>query len=142
MDLFSSDPVLGHITTFGGHPVCCAAGLAALKVLLKRKLISKVKKKEELFRQLLQHPQIKAFRSAGLLIAVEFEEAVFCKQLVDHCIANGILTDWFLFAPNCLRIAPPLTISAKEIKYACEIIIDGINKLKYQSEASENAELL
>ena len=118
--------MLGHITTFGGHPVCCAAGNAALKVLLKDALADKVKKKELLFKNLLQHPKIKKFRSAGLLIAPELENETVCKKLVDYCIEKGMLTDWFLFAPESLRIAPPLTISSKEIKHACNIIIEGL----------------
>ena len=126
MDQFTLNPVLGHITTFGGHPVSCAAGLAALKVLLKEKWISEVPEKETLFRQLLVHPAIRAIRSRGLLMAVEFESFELNKRVIDRCIANGALTDWFLFGSNCLRIAPPLSISKKEIKKACSIILDAI----------------
>jgi acetylornithine/N-succinyldiaminopimelate aminotransferase len=128
MDLFTNNPVLGHITTFGGHPVCCAAGLASMKVLLEENIINEVYKKEKLFRSLLIHPTIKAVRSNGLLIAVEFENFDFNKKIIDKCIEQGILTDWFLFAPQCMRIAPPLIINEDEIKMACEIIIDAINK--------------
>ncbi|MEP7259533.1 MAG: aspartate aminotransferase family protein, partial [Flavitalea sp.] len=99
MRQLASDPVLGHITTFGGHPVCCAAGLAAMKVLIKKNMIAKVAKKEALFRELLQHPKIAEVRSKGLLIAVELENAEKTKLVVDKCISDGILTDWFLFAP-------------------------------------------
>ena len=126
MDQFASNPVLGHITTFGGHPVCCAAGLAAMKVLLKEKLIAQVKEKEKLFRSLLKHRAISHVRTAGLLIAVEFENDIMCKKVVDRCIEKGVLTDWFLFAPHCMRIAPPLTISPKQIKKACAIILEAI----------------
>ncbi|MBO9563717.1 MAG: aspartate aminotransferase family protein [Niastella sp.] len=126
MGQLTDNPVLGHITTFGGHPVCCAAGLAALKVLLKETLVQKVKKKEELFLKLLQHPTIKAVRSNGLMIAVEFDSYETNKRIIDACIANGVLTDWFLFAANCMRIVPPLTISPKEIKKACKIILEAI----------------
>lgn len=122
MDSLSSNPVLGHINTFGGHPVCCAAGLAAFKVLLEERLIDSVKQKEELFLSLLKHPTIKSVRSHGLMIAVEFENYETNKRIIDACIANGVFTDWFLFASNCLRIAPPLTISEAEIRKACEII--------------------
>ena len=122
MGKLAVNPVLGHITTFGGHPVCCAAGLAAMKVLLKKDLPAKVAKKEKLFHQLLQHPRIVALRSAGLLIAVEFDTAATAKKIIDYCIAHGALTDWFLFAPHCMRIAPPLTISSKEIRQACAVI--------------------
>jgi acetylornithine/succinyldiaminopimelate/putrescine aminotransferase len=120
--------VLGHITTFGGHPVCCAAGLAALKVLLKKAIPDKVAKKERLFLKLLKHPAIREVRASGLLIAVQFDNEKFNKKLIADCIANGVLTDWFLFAPDCLRIAPPLTITTKEIEKACEIILTALKK--------------
>ncbi len=123
----SANPVLGHITTFGGHPVCCAAGLASFKFLLKRDIPEKVKKKEALFVELLQHERIVALRSSGLLIAIEFSSFEENKKIIDYCIANGVLTDWFLFAPHCMRIAPPLTISEKEIRRACEVILRGIS---------------
>ncbi len=125
----TADPVLGHITTFGGHPVCCAAGLAALKVVLKEKLAKGVAKKEKLFLKLLKHPRIRAVRSAGLLIAVEFENFDLCKAVIDHCLQQGLLTDWFLFAPNCLRIAPPLTITEKQIRKACNLILAAADAL-------------
>ncbi|MFT3750341.1 MAG: aspartate aminotransferase family protein [Agriterribacter sp.] len=122
----TSNPVLGHITTFGGHPVCCAAGLAAAKVLNEENIIAHIKAKEQLFLSFLKHPQIKSVRSAGLLIAVEFGSYETNKKIIDTCIANGVLTDWFLFAANCLRIAPPLNISNEEIEKACAVIISAI----------------
>jgi acetylornithine/succinyldiaminopimelate/putrescine aminotransferase len=131
MNDLAHDPVLGHITTFGGHPVCCAAGMAAFKVLLKKDIVKKVAKKERLFVKLLQHPAIKEVRSAGLLIAVEFPEEAFNKKVINYCIRNGVLVDWFLFAPHCMRIAPPLNISTKEIEAACAIIIQGLDELYY-----------
>ena len=129
MSAFMEDPVLGHISTFGGHPVCCAAGLAAMKVLLKEELMEKIKNKASLFRELIKNDKIVSVRSAGLLIAVEFDSFETNKKVIDYCLEKGVLTDWFLFAPNCLRIAPPLTISKKEIKKACSIINDGIASL-------------
>jgi acetylornithine/succinyldiaminopimelate/putrescine aminotransferase len=114
---------LGHISTFGGHPLSCAAGLAAMKVLTKENLISEISEKENLFRKLLIHPSIKTVRTAGLLIAVEFESFESCKRIIDSCIHDGLLTDWFLFASNCLRIAPPLTISLYEAGEICRIIL-------------------
>ena len=123
MQQLTHDPVLGHITTFGGHPVCCSAGLAAMKVLLKENLVDKVHKKETLFRQSLGHRKIKEVRTAGLLIAVQFQNKETVIKLTADLIREGILTDWFLFAPECLRIAPPLTIKAKEIKMVCEKIL-------------------
>ena len=128
MDSFTHNPVLGHINTFGGHPVSCAAGLAAFKVLLDEKLIDTVKEKGELFKSLLHHPSIKAVRSCGLMLAVAFENFDFNKKIIDALIEKGIFTDWFLFASNCLRIVPPLIITDEEIKTACRKIIDILNQ--------------
>jgi acetylornithine/N-succinyldiaminopimelate aminotransferase len=127
MNQFTENPVLGHITTFGGHPVCCAAGMAAFKVLLKEKLIDKVREKEILFRESLVHPSIKAVRSRGLLMAIELETHEAVLKVVKACLKAGVLTDWFLFAPNCLRIAPPLTISRKEIQKAARIMVSAMD---------------
>ncbi|MFT3979881.1 MAG: aspartate aminotransferase family protein [Ferruginibacter sp.] len=126
MDAFSSNPVLGHINTFGGHPLSCAAGLAAFQALLNENLIGKVKEKEALFRQLLQHPAIQHISSAGLMMAVFFKDFEQNKKIIDACIASGVFTDWFLFASNALRIVPPLNISEKEITDACTIILQAI----------------
>ncbi|HQZ75202.1 MAG TPA: aminotransferase class III-fold pyridoxal phosphate-dependent enzyme, partial [Chitinophagaceae bacterium] len=123
MDAFTDNPVLGHITTFGGHPVCCAAGMAGMKALLEEGWIATVKGKEELFTSLLDNPKIKAVRSFGLWMAVEFDSFETNKQIIDKCIAAGVLTDWFLFASDCLRISPPLIISEEQIKKACEVIV-------------------
>jgi acetylornithine/succinyldiaminopimelate/putrescine aminotransferase len=119
-------PVLGHITTFGGHPVSCAAGLAAMKTLHDENIIPRVSEKAELFVSLLQHPAILNVRSAGLLIAVEFESFERNKSIIDRCIEQGVLTDWFLFAPECMRIAPPLTITDEEIRLGCGVILEAI----------------
>jgi acetylornithine/succinyldiaminopimelate/putrescine aminotransferase len=123
MDSFTDQPVLGHITTFGGHPLSCAAGLAAMKVLIKENLLDFIRAKETLFRKRLVHPSIKSVRSAGLLISVEFENFEFNKRVIDGCLRDGLLTDWFLFASSCLRIAPPLTIIPEEIEEICRIIL-------------------
>ena len=125
----ADNPVLGHITTFGGHPVCCAAGMAAMQVLTEEKLFENVTEKEQLFRSLLHHNKIKAVRSFGLLMAVEFDSFETNKKVIDAVIEAGALTDWFLFASNCLRICPPLTITKEEIQKACKIIIDVLNDL-------------
>lgn len=126
MQALTDSPVLGHITTFGGHPVCCAAGMAAMQVLLKENMTATVAEKEALFKARLVHPNIKAVRSKGLLIAIELESVEKTLQVVQSCIEKGVFTDWFLFAPNCLRIAPPLTITNEEIKKACDIIISSL----------------
>ena len=127
MDTLTHDPVLGHINTFGGHPVCCAAGLAAFNVLLEEKLTGSVAEKANLFVSLLQHPKIKAVRSCGLMIAVEFESFEMNKKLIDALITEGVFTDWFLFASNCLRIVPPLVITGSEIENACKKILSTLN---------------
>lgn len=123
MESLSHDPVLGHITTFGGHPVSCRAGMAAMQVLLDEKLPGLVKEKEELLLASLKHEKIKAVRSCGLWLAVEFESHATLKKIVDRCLERGVFTDWFLFADNCMRICPPLTITNEELFSACEKII-------------------
>jgi acetylornithine/N-succinyldiaminopimelate aminotransferase len=122
MDCLTNNPVLGHINTFGGHPVCCAAGFAALQFLLDNKIVETVFEKEKLFLENLQSKKIKNIRSCGLMIALEFENFEENKKVINALIDNGVFTDWFLFAPECLRIVPPLTISKEEILEACGII--------------------
>ncbi len=129
MDTLMDKPVLGHITTFGGHPLSCAAGLSSMNVLLDEQLMDSVPHKEKIFQQLLVHPAIKSVRTAGLLIAVEFESFERNKRVIDYCISHGLLTDWFLFASHCLRIAPPLVISDDEIEKACQLILEALHYL-------------
>lgn len=119
-------PVLGHITTFGGHPVSCTAGMAAMQALLEEKMMNGVKEKEALFRSLLVHPAIKQISSFGLWLAVKFDSFETNKRVIDKCIERGVLTDWFLFSAESLRISPPLIISEEEIREACAIIISSI----------------
>jgi acetylornithine/succinyldiaminopimelate/putrescine aminotransferase len=127
MNTLTNNPVLGHITTFGGHPVSCAAGMAAMQVLVNSNWMEEVKSKEKLFLDLLQHTKIKAVRSAGLLLAIQFENSDVCKGVIDRCIKKGVVSDWFLFAPDCMRIAPPLITTAEEIRHVCAVIIGAIN---------------
>jgi len=129
MDAFTENPILGHITTFGGHPVCCAAGLTAMKVLLEEKIIDSIKPKEALFRSLLIHKRIKEIRSFGLWMAVEFDSFETNKKIIDICIVSGLMTDWFLFASQGLRISPPLIISEGQIKKTCKIILQACDNL-------------
>lgn len=129
MKAFTLDPVLGHITTFGGHPVCCAAGNAAFEFLLQNNLIETVHIRQQQFRDALVHPLIKAFRAAGLLMTIEFESWDTNKKIIDACLERGVFTDWFLFAPHCLRLAPPLIISEGEVKKACEIILSACDEV-------------
>ncbi len=127
MDVFADNPLLGHITTFGGHPVCCAAGLATLQELTQTTHIQEVKQKEALFKKLLEHHEIVEIRSAGLMIAVELRDFDFLQKVIARCIENGLITDWFLFNNCSMRIAPPLIISEAEIRWACDIIIEAIS---------------
>jgi acetylornithine/N-succinyldiaminopimelate aminotransferase len=127
MDQFTDNPVLGHITTFGGHPVCCAAGMASLNVLLDTQ--HDIGSKEQQFKSLLVDPRIQAVRSFGLWMAVEFDSFETCKRVIDNCIEAGVITDWFLFASDCMRISPPLTISPAEIETACRVIVDSIKQV-------------
>lgn len=129
INVFTEKPVLGHITTFGGHPVSCAAGLAAMKVLLEEKLIDDIQEKENLFISLLSHDKIKTRRSCGLWLSLTFESLETNKKVIDHCIAAGVMTDWFLFNSSSLRISPPLIISEKQIKKACNIILQACDKV-------------
>jgi len=127
MGALKENPILGHITTFGGHPVCCAAGLAALEVLLNENLTEAVEAKSALFYKLLVHPAIKEIRGKGLMLAIELESFEFNKKVIDRCIENGVVVDWFLHCSNSMRIAPPLIITEGEIRKACEVILEAIN---------------
>ena len=126
MSVFKNNPILGHITTFGGHPVSCAASLATLKVILEENLLDKVKDKAQIFKDLLIHERIKEVRNQGLMMAVEFEDFDTLKPIIDRAIEGGIITDWFLFCDNSMRIAPPLIITEEEIRKACSIIVSSI----------------
>jgi acetylornithine/N-succinyldiaminopimelate aminotransferase len=129
MSCLSENPVLGHITTFGGHPVCCAAAAACLEVLIKDRLPQQVNEKEALFKELLKHEMIESIRSKGLLIAVEFASAEANMEVISECVRNGIITDWFLFCDKAMRIAPPLTIAQDEIREACRVIVAAMDNV-------------
>lgn len=126
MGVFKNNPLLGHITTFGGHPVSAAASLATIKVIREEKLLAGVASKANLFKELLRHPKIKSVRHKGLMMAVEFESFEVLKPIIDRAIEKGVITDWFLFCDDAMRIAPPLTISEKEIREACTKILEAI----------------
>lgn len=132
MNHFSYNPVLGHITTFGGHPVMCAAALATLKIVLDFN-VDAVAEKEKLFRTHLQHKHIKGITGKGLLLAVEFENASINKAIIKKCIEAGVIVDWFLFSENKMRIAPPLTITPDVITETCAIIINAIDSTIIQN---------
>jgi len=126
MSTLSKDPILGHITTFGGHPVSCAAGNACLSVIQEEKLVESVSDKEKLFRKLLNHPEIREIRGKGLMLAVQLRDSQQLFSAIDRCIEKGIVTDWFLFCDSAMRIAPPLTITEDEIAEACAVINESI----------------
>lgn len=127
MNLLADNPVLGHITTFGGHPVCCAAGAAAFQALLDEGMVNDVDARAKHFKSLLVHKQIKSVSQFGLWMAVEFDSFATCKKVIDACIEGGVITDWFLFAANCLRISPPLNIADEQIEKAAAVILNAID---------------
>lgn len=127
MDALTANPVLGHMSTFGGHPVSCAAGMAASEILIEGGYTDTVKEKEKIIQQKLQHPLIKKITTAGLWASVRFEDFDTNKKIIHRCIENGLITDWFLFCSEGLRFAPPLIISNKELEKACDIIIESCN---------------
>jgi acetylornithine/N-succinyldiaminopimelate aminotransferase len=127
MQCLMNDPVLGHISTFGGNAVCAAAARANLEVIIEGKLWEGANEKEKLFRELLQHPDIKNIHGRGLMLAVEFESFAKNRKVILHCLDHGVLTDWFLFADNRLRIAPPLIIGENEIRQACATIMKALD---------------
>lgn len=126
MSTLKENPVLGHITTFGGHPVSAAASLAALNVVKTGSLLNDVAGKAALFKKHLRHPAIISFRQHGLMMAVEFESFAQLKPIIDRAIELGVITDWFLFCDNSMRIAPPIIINDDQIKEACNLIIQAI----------------
>ena len=129
MNSLTHNPILGHINTFGGHPVCCAAGNAALEFLVEENIIQDVFKKERLFLANLNHKIIKNINSRGLMFAIEFDSFDQNKKVIDALLEKGVFTDWFLFASQCLRLVPPLTISNDEIEKACAIINEVVSYL-------------
>jgi len=128
MSTLTHDPVLGHITTFGGHPVSCAAGKAALEVLLSGEYISNVKRKENILAKHLVHAAIISYRSFGLWMSLQFSSDELNRAIIHQCIQNGLVTDWFLFASDRMRIAPPLIISDEELKQVCTTLLKSIDE--------------
>lgn len=129
MKVFQDNPILGHITTFGGHPVSCAAALASLEILLEEDYVGQVETKGALFEQRLKHPKILKINRAGLMMAVQFDSFEQNKRIIDQCIHNGLISDWFLFNSQSMRIAPPLIITIEEIETSCQIILKSINEV-------------
>ena len=129
MSLFTTNPPLGHITTFGGHPMSCAGALASLEVLENENIVSKVEQKGVLFETLLNHKMIKEIRRKGLFFAIELENPAVVQKVVEGCKDKGLLSFWFLSCPESFRIAPPLVISTEEVKISCAIITEVMDQL-------------
>lgn len=129
MQQLTYDPALGHITTFGGHPLSAAAALATINVIQEENIIPDVEPKAELFRQCLSHQKIREIRNKGLMMAVEFENYQVLKPIIDKAIEGGVITDWFLFCDHAMRIAPPLTIKNEQIIEACKVIVQAIENV-------------
>ncbi len=127
MRKFQKNPALGHITTFGGHPINCIASLKTLEILNKSNIITQITKKEKLFRKLLSHKEILNISGLGLMLGVKFKNEKMCDLVIKQCRKNGLLVFYFLFEKKSMRISPPLNITEKEIKNSCEIIIKSIN---------------
>jgi acetylornithine/N-succinyldiaminopimelate aminotransferase len=123
MDSLTNNPVLGHITTFGGHPVCCAAALANLNVIVKNKLYLRAKEIESLIKQKIKHPKIKEVRVQGAIAAIDFDDEALNMQTISKCVEAGVITDWFLFNTQSMRLAPPLIITDEEFTKACDTIL-------------------
>ena len=126
MKTFTFEPALGHITTFGGNPVCAAAALATIEVIEEEKLLKTVEEKGRKIESLLQHPKVKAIRRMGLMFAIDFDSEERVNRIVDFAREHGVICYWFLSHPNSFRIAPPLNISNEEIEEACGVILNAI----------------
>ena len=127
MMTLAKNPPLGHITTFGGHPVCVAAALATLEVLTSQSIVAEVAQKEKLLITLLKHPLIKSVRSSGLMMSVQLVDASLLTPIIDKAIANGVLIDYFLFDNVSFRIAPPLIITPDQIREGVEKILNAMD---------------
>jgi len=126
MQVITSNPMLGHITTFGGHPVCAAAALASIDVILEEMLFESIESKAQLFRQHLQHPSIREVRGLGFMMCIQLDTFQQVESISKYCAENGVMIDWFLHCETALRIAPPLVIEKEEIIQACDILLKGI----------------
>ena len=130
METLANQPELGHITTFGGHPVCCAAALANLEILTEGNLINEVNEKgKRIFTALASHRLIKEIRWKGMAMGVELKDAEMRARVAESMLANGIIIDWFLFSPGTFRIAPPLTITQEEIGLSCKLVLKALNEV-------------
>ncbi len=129
MNHFTHNPVLGNINTFGGNAVCCASSFACLQTILDDKLMDDIERKSTLIKSLLVHPAIKSINGLGFMLSLDFGETDLNFKIIEHCVNNGLIVDWFLFNSHSMRIAPPLVISDNEIKSACSIILNAIESV-------------
>lgn len=129
MSVLKQNPILGHITTFGGHPVCCSAGLASLEVLLEENLVDEVNEKARLFASLLVHPLIREVRGIGLMMSIQLDSFSQVEKVSQLCRERGVVIDWFLHCETAMRIAPPLIIKEEEIRKTCAVILSALDLL-------------
>jgi acetylornithine/succinyldiaminopimelate/putrescine aminotransferase len=129
MSTLSHDPILGHITTFGGHPVCCAAAVANIEVLVEEGLVQTCESKGAQLEAMLSHPAIKEVRRKGMMMAVQFEDADLVYRIVDKCIEKGVITFYFLSCPDSFRLAPPLNVSEEELLKGAKAIMEAIEEV-------------
>jgi acetylornithine/succinyldiaminopimelate/putrescine aminotransferase len=128
MSCLTNDPMLGHITTFGGNPVCCASALAVLETLQREKLLTKVEAKGKLIEDLLKHQRVKEIRRIGLFFAIDFDSEETVQKIVRYCLDKGVVCFWFLSCPWSFRIAPPLTITEEEIRESCAVLREAFDR--------------
>jgi acetylornithine/succinyldiaminopimelate/putrescine aminotransferase len=130
MNTLAYNPVLGHITTFGGNPVCCAAGMAAFNFLLESNVIKDAEAKGKILRErFINTSMIKKINQVGLWLSLEFETEIICQKIAHTCVKNGLVTDWFLFAPKCIRLAPPLITKEIQIESIATIVNKSIEEV-------------
>ena len=129
MSVLKQNPILGHITTFGGHPICCSAGLASLEVLLEENLVDQVNEKGQLFKSLLVHPLIREVRGIGLMMSIQLDSFSQVEKVSQLCRERGVVIDWFLHCETAMRIAPPLIIKEEEIRKTCAVIVEALDLL-------------
>ena len=129
MDLLQDQPKLGHITTFGGHPVISAAALATLREVFEQDLLSESLRKEALIREELQHPKIKEIRGKGLMLALMMKTSEEVNKVIFSCLDKGLILFWLLYENRAIRMSPPLNISDSEIKQACAVILSALDEL-------------
>jgi len=129
MGVLKENPILGHITTFGGHPISSVAGLASLNVIIDENLVEPVNEKGRLFRELLVHPLIREVRGAGLMMCIQLDSFEQVEKVSKLCAADGVVIDWFLHCETALRVAPPLIITEEEIRIACKVILKALDAI-------------